>query len=802
MIKLCEFSESLHTSKYRGEGETFREAVNRWAGALSEGSEHFNALQEIFGSQRFLMGGRNQSAIGSPRRVTPYNCFVSRQIRDTLNGRGGITDSFAEALRTMQLGGGIGFDFSTLRPRGDLIKSLDSKASGPVSFMEIFNAGCTTIRSAGHRRGAMMAVLRIDHPDIMEFIRCKQNDTELRGFNISLGITDEFMEALEKDELYTLRFKHRVYNKIKARPLWEIVMQNAYDWSEPGVLFIDQINRMNNLHYCETIHTTNPCVTGDSEIQTTDGVFAIKDLVGKSVDVYCMDANEKLVIRRAGDIRQTSKSEDIINITTTKGSIRTTLNHKIYTENRGWVIADEIDTDDTIASLQRIQKSEKYLRVKLSTQKDYEPEHRFVLGHYVTVDGDDVHHIDGNTLNNTRSNLACIHHDDHSVLSNKGHVDWSIRCDVTGQFLKKRHKLTKSSIGYRSSLKGKAKVLKVERCGREAVYNMNVDDCHNFIANGLVVKNCGEQPLPPYGACLLGSFNLANYLEKTDDGSMMFQASLLKSDVTHIVRAMDNVVDIADYPLLEQEDEAKSKRRMGLGVTGVANCIETLGYPYGTPEFITTLQTVLTILRNACYQESVHLAKEKGAFPLYKKDQYLQSKFIQTLPTSLKESIAEHGIRNSHLLSIAPTGTISLCANNVSSGIEPVLYYHAERTIQTFDGSTAVSLDDFGVRYLGVKGKLAKECTLTDHLNVQATAQPLVDSAVSKTINFFPSKGSEDFYNHDFKPLYFKAWKGGLKGLTVHNEEGKRAGLFVEKKEEPEGQACGISPETGRFECS
>ena len=259
MIQLSEFSDNLHTLKYRGPGESFREAVNRWAGALSDNSAHFNALQDIFGSQRFLKGGRCQSAIGSPRRVTPYNCYVSGAIKDTLVGRGSITDSFVEALRTMQMGGGIGFDFSSIRPRGDIIKSLDSKASGPVSFMDIFNSGCHTIRSAGHRRGAMMAVLRVDHPDIMEFIRCKQNETELTAFNISVGVTAAFMEALKKDDTYPLKFKGRTYDKIKARPLWEMIMQNTWDWSEPGVLFIDRINEMNNLWYCESIHATNPC---------------------------------------------------------------------------------------------------------------------------------------------------------------------------------------------------------------------------------------------------------------------------------------------------------------------------------------------------------------------------------------------------------------------------------------------------------------------------------------------------------------------------------------------------------------
>jgi len=570
VIELCEFSDKLHAQKYRADGESFREAVNRWAGALSDNQEHFNALQDIFGNQRFLMGGRNQSAIGSPRQVTPYNCFVSRKIHDSLTGRGSIADAFTESLRTMQMGGGIGFDFSTLRPRGDIIRKLGSQASGPVSFMEIFDAGCRAIASAGHRRGAMMAVLRIDHPDIMEFIRCKQNENRLNGFNISIGVTDEFMRALEKDDMFSLKFRGRAYGKIKAKPLWEMVMQSNWDWSEPGVLFIDRINEMNNLWYCETINATNPC---------------------------------------------------------------------------------------------------------------------------------------------------------------------------------------------------------------------------------------GEQPLPAYGACLLGSFNLAAYLVPSESAvgeynDWYLDKNVLLKDIPHVVRAMDNIVDVADYPLEEQKDEAVSKRRMGLGVSGVANALEAVGSSYGSSEFLGALREVMETIRDTCYKASVDLAKEKGSFPLFDKEKYVKSKFVQTFPKELQEDIYEHGIRNSHLLSIAPTGTISMCANNISSGIEPVLYYEADRTVQTFDGPVQLRVEDYGRKYLGISGKLSRDITLDEHVAVQTVAQTHVDSAVSKTINFFPSKGSKDFYHNEFQSLYTKAWKSGLKGLTTHNEEGKRMGLFKEVntsgKEEEEGVKCGL----------
>ena len=261
MIELCNFSDQLHAEKYRGASESFPESIRRMAYAMGDNTEHAEKLVDILGNQRFCPGGRIQQAAGSPRRVTANNCNVSRTIKDTLGGRGGILDSHWEAIMTMKYGAGIGMNFSTIRPRGAWIKTMETKASGPISYMHMWNTGCNTIRSAGHSRGAMMAVLNIDHPDIMEFIRCKQNEHELTCFNISIGMTDEFMRALEDDGMFNLRFGGKVYEKVKARPLWEIVMRNAWDWSEPGILFLDRINEWNNLYYCETIAATNPCGT-------------------------------------------------------------------------------------------------------------------------------------------------------------------------------------------------------------------------------------------------------------------------------------------------------------------------------------------------------------------------------------------------------------------------------------------------------------------------------------------------------------------------------------------------------------
>lgn len=567
-------SEHIHAEKYRSEGETFQEAMTRVAEALKDDETHFNQFRTILYNQRFLPAGRVQSAMGAPRTVTPYNCFVSGTIDDSMDG---IMDAAKDAAKTMQLGGGIGYDFSTLRPHGALIKSLDSRSSGPLSFMKIFDSVCHTIASAGHRRGAQMGVLRVDHPDIEKYISAKNNSTELTGFNISVGVTDAFMDAVKSNSDFDLVFEGRTYSTVNARNLWDSILRSTWDWAEPGILFIDRINRKNNLHYCETIVATNPC---------------------------------------------------------------------------------------------------------------------------------------------------------------------------------------------------------------------------------------GEQPLPPYGACLLGSFNLTKYIVQ-HDGKYVFNMNMLKEDIPYVVRAMDNVVDRATYPLPQQEKQAKDTRRMGLGVTGVANAIEALGFDFGSDEFIRVLEDIMSTIRDVCYETSIELAKEKGAFPLFKKD-YLTSEFAMTLPTKIRTKIAKHGIRNSHLLSVAPTGTISLSADNVSSGIEPVFSYVTKRTIQTFDGPTEEIVEDYGYREFGVKGKTADQLSVFDHVRVLNVASRYVDSACSKTCNV-----GDDVTWEQFKQVYMDAYEGGSSGCTTFRASGKRFGILnaassendVEEKPAEkdnfieEGGACYFDPATGLRKC-
>lgn len=554
-------SEETHQRKHRLTGETFREAMSRIANILSDTPDHFYKYRDILLNQRFLPGGRIQAAIGSPRKTTAFNCYVSRTIEDSMEG---VMLAATDAANTMRLGGGIGYDFSTLRPEGDLIVSLDSKSSGPLSFMQIFDSVCKTVSSAGHRRGAQMGVLRVDHPDIEAFIEAKTNSSNLTQFNISVGVTDEFMEAVERGEEFALKYQGRVYSRVDARYLWDKLMRATWDWAEPGILFIDRINEMNNLWYCETIAATNPC---------------------------------------------------------------------------------------------------------------------------------------------------------------------------------------------------------------------------------------GEQPLPPYGACLLGSFNLVKYITEYQPKHYKFDWDLFIADVAVVVRAQDNVIDNTVFPLSQQKEEAKAKRRMGLGYTGLANAGEVLGYTYGSSDFLKFQEKLSKILVNECYRASALLAVEKGAFPLFD-ERYLEGKFIQKLDLDVQQLIAKYGIRNSHLVSIAPTGTISLTADNVSSGCEPVFSLFYDRTILDDEGTKQVErISDYGYRTWGVSAKTADECTIDEHLDVLIVASKWVDSAVSKTLNV-----GEGVSWEDFKGIYMRAWKSGCKGCTTFRAAGKRYGV-LNKVDVDEGSACYYDTATGKKTC-
>ncbi len=498
--------------------------------------ERFYAALEDF---KFLPAGRITAGAGTGRNVTLFNCFVMGTIPDSM---GGIFDNLKEAALTMQQGGGIGYDFSTIRPRGADVKGVSADASGPLSFMDVWDAMCRTIMSAGSRRGAMMATMRCDHPDIEDFITAKRDSARLRMFNMSVLITDDFMAAVKAGGSWDLTFEGKIYHTVEARDLWNRIMQATYDFAEPGVIFIDRINQMNNLGYCEEIAATNPC---------------------------------------------------------------------------------------------------------------------------------------------------------------------------------------------------------------------------------------GEQPLPPYGACLLGSINLARLVQVPfEEGAQIDEAGLAEL-VSIAVRMMDNTVDASRFPLEQQAREAAAKRRIGLGVTGLADALLMVGLRYGSDEAAAQTEAWLKAIARAAYLASVELAKEKGAFPLFDAEKYLESGAMQAMDADVRAAIAEHGIRNALLTSIAPTGTISLYAGNVSSGIEPVFAYAYSRKVLQKDGSRteeevvdyAVALwrEKFGDAPLPDHFVDAQTLAPAEHVKMQAAAQKWIDSSISKTINV-----PEDISFDAFKDVYMQAWDTGCKGCTTY----------------------------------
>lgn len=565
-------SQEVLLEKYsKGSEQSIGDINRRVARALAsvEAKEQQVVWEERFLSTLeagFLPAGRVQSAAGTDLAATLINCFV-QPVGDSIahdeEGHPGIYTALTEAAETMRRGGGVGYDFSRIRPQGAWVGSTQSSASGPVSYMRVFDRSCETVESAGARRGAQMGVLRCDHPDIEEFIHAKDKG-DLKNFNISVGVTDTFMHAVQADLDFELTHRAEpglaqkeagaylnkdsgmwVYRKPKARALWEQIMRSTYDHAEPGVLFLDQINRDNNLSYCETIATTNPCA---------------------------------------------------------------------------------------------------------------------------------------------------------------------------------------------------------------------------------------EQPLPPYGCCCLGSIDLTRFVREPFSESARFDPEAFTNVAKVAVRMLDNVLDASVWPLPQQQREATSKRRVGLGFTGLGDALVMLNLRYDTDAARDMAKQISELMRDTAYQASSDLAIERGAFPLFNADLYLSGQtFASRLPANLKEQIRKQGLRNSHLLSIAPTGTISLAfADNASNGIEPAFSWTYNRKKRMPDGSfKEYAVEDHAWRlYRHLKGTDAKltdafvtalEMSAQAHEAMVAAVAPYIDTAISKTVNV-----PADYPYADFQGLYTQAWQSGLKGLATY----------------------------------
>ncbi|MBT4046681.1 MAG: adenosylcobalamin-dependent ribonucleoside-diphosphate reductase [Rhodospirillaceae bacterium] len=551
MPTVAPISQQIWDMKYRLKGaggeavdDTIEDSWRRVAASLAAAEKQpdvwkqsfFEALDDF----RFLPAGRILAGAGTDRKVTLFNCFVMGTIPDDMSG---IFENLRQAALTMQQGGGIGYDFSTLRPNGAPVEGVGADASGPLTFMDVWDAMCRTIMSAGHRRGAMMATLRCDHPDIEAFIEAKQDPGRLRMFNLSVLITDDFMAAVKDDTPWELHFAGRTYRSVRARDLWDRIMRATYAYAEPGVIFIDRINKRNNLAYCEQIFATNPC---------------------------------------------------------------------------------------------------------------------------------------------------------------------------------------------------------------------------------------GEQPLPPYGACLLGSINLARLVQDPFGPDAALDLAALRDLVRVAVRMLDNAIDVSNFPLPEQRAEAEAKRRIGLGVTGLADALIFCKLRYGSDQGVAMTETWLAEVRRAAYLASVELAREKGPFPLFEAEAYLAGDSVAELDEDVRAAIGEHGIRNALLTSIAPTGTISIFADNISSGLEPVFAFKYRRHVIMPDGGRREeTVSDYAYRQyrarFGEAAQLpdyfvtAEALAPSDHVAMQAAVQKYIDASISKTINL-----PEDISFDAFKDVYMQAYDQGCKGCTTY----------------------------------
>jgi len=932
MTQLAPISQQIWDMKYRLKGldghpvdKTLDDSWRRVAKTLSAveadpeiwEERFFKALQDF----KFLPAGRILSGAGSGRRVTLFNCFVMGDIPDDMAG---IFDGLKEAALTMQQGGGIGYDFSTLRPKGAAVHRVGSDASGPLSFMDVWDAMCRTIMSAGSRRGAMMAVMRCDHPDIEAFIEAKREPGRLRMFNLSVLVTDAFMQAVKEDAPWELMFDGTTYKSLPARALWDKIMRATYAFAEPGVIFIDRINRMNNLSYCETIHGTNPCVTADTWVQTTEGPRQVGDLVGKRfravVDGAAHESGAegffptgiKPVVRLRTDegLQLRLTNDHRVRVVTSHTRYKTEVDwrpagelkpgdeivvhdHRVAEDWDGPLSYDEgylagfaiasgaFESDDpTIAvetgkivagggiawpgqfdAMQRVSTiardlggkpdsgdwtagldgwsrldlsgvapTLKAMGISAETMQAGRPalpaklektSAAFQRG-FLRAAFDALATIDGNQragisirlsspsrmlVDSMQRMLARFGIVGHVFSGTKAIGTWDT--ENVGDTDKATHRprggqftltLARENVGrYQSEIgfddtdkrvslgrllaqhKRKpnrerfvARVASVLPDGRAPVFDVKVPGVNAFDANGLYVHNCGEQPLPPYGACLLGSVNLAKLVTEPFTEQAAISADELTELVGDAVRMMDNVIDVSNFPLEAQAIEARAKRRIGLGITGLADALIMCGARYGSTEAVALTEMWLKTIERAAYLTSVSLAKEKGSFPLFDAEAYLAAGKVATLDDDVRAAIAEHGIRNALLTSVAPTGTISLFADNVSSGLEPVFSFNYTRSVLMPDGERRdEEVSDYAFRLyrrmFGEHAKLtnafvdAQGLTPGDHVVMQAAVQKYIDSSISKTINV-----PESIAFDDFKNVYIQAYDLGCKGCTTY----------------------------------
>jgi len=959
-MELDRLSQEVWERKYRWNDEKSIDdnlkRVAKEASRVEETDEKRRFWEEKFYNlmkdTKFLPGGRILAGMGTTMHQTLFNCFTLPIIEDSIEG---IFEAVKLNATIHSFGGGTGANFSTLRPEGAEVKTKGGIASGPVSFMTVFDAETKTITTGNARKGANMGILNVDHLDIEKFITAKHTPGVLTQFNISVGITDEFIDAVVNDRDWELKFDGKVYKIIKARDLWNLIVKSTYDYAEPGIINLSTINRLNNLYYIESIQATNPCVTGDTLISTDRGLITIEELanyregaIGLIVDSRVISYQElegTYGIRLSSNIYPLAKAfktgrENILKIITKSGfEIKVTPDHKVLTD-RGWIEAGELKVNldkVIIQSIQGVFPSSKKLPYDFSSidknlPTEWSYELGFILGYLIgdgwlrdgdknlrvgfTFGSNDLNILDyikpildrwnRNPVKSIERENGVYHHSYHryslvkffrtlgvkpvkakekevpssiftasedavvgflnGLFSADGHIGFSENKDASIRLTSKSKKLLKQvqllllqfgifsriysrhrepklkftyntvkgekrsyltdgelyelkiskedvplfleKIGFFqgkhkekiSIIKNKTyysrefldEVVEILPLGEETVYDLIEPFTHSFIANGIVVHNCGEQPLPPAGCCLLGSFNLTQFVLEPFTEDAGFDLEKLKEYVPIAVRLLDNIIEISKYPLPIYEEEEKSKRRMGIGIMGLGSALAMLGVRYSSPEGRKQAELVIKTIRDSAYTASSLLAKERGSFKYFDREKYLQGEFIKRLPENIRDLIRENGIHNSHLISIAPTGTLSVVANNISSGIEPIFSLSYKRRVKV--SSDSIRGDQFeehevmdyayklfrefrGDKPVPPSFETAYDIAPENHLEMLKTVSYYVDSSVSKTINVPRDYPIDSFFN-----LFLNALGSGVKGLTVYRE-GSREGVLIREKE-------------------
>jgi ribonucleotide reductase alpha subunit len=685
------------------------------------------------------------------------NCTVSGTIRDSMAD---IMAKATEAAMTLKAGCGIGYEFSTLRPKGAFVAGAGAYTSGPMSFMDIFDKMCFTVASAGGRRGAQMGTFDITHPDVTEFVRAKREDGRLRQFNLSLLITDGFMEAVQTDADWPLVFPvhqkekaevdlndetqviwrewptHeslvvredglvacRIYKHIKAKRLWDVIMASTYDFAEPGFILIDKVNEMNNNWWCENIRATNPCVTGDTRILTRQGEVAIRDVVDQRVEVWNGERWSWVTPAITG------RDQEMVRLTFSGGlSLTCTVYHGFFVgegEDRQKVEARQLRSGQRLSAF-RLPGDTEDRQVRIQSMEfleDLEP----------------------------------------------------------------------------------------------VVYCFNEPERHAGVFNGVLTAQCGEQPLPPYGSCLLGSINLTHFVKDAFTPRVSFDWDTYREVVRIFTRMLDNVVELNGLPLAEQRHEIESKRRHGMGFLGLGSALTMMRVPYGSAESVRFTEDVTREMAIIGWEEAVVLAEEKSPAPLLAQEFTVTAEMLRKRPEMIEdgfkvgdairgavlharysrymqrlgevrpdliEKLEATGARFTHHTSIAPTGTISLSlANNASNGIEPSFAHHYSRNVIREGRKAKEKVEVYSYELLAYREQVnpkampfskepefalpayfiaADDVSPTQHVDIQAAAQKWVDSSISKTANV-----PTDYPYEDFKDIYLYAYHQGLKGCTT-----------------------------------